>query len=40
MLKKLIDIEINNTELINKAKISKSSLYKTKKREMLLPIYY
>jgi Predicted transcriptional regulator len=33
LFKKLIDIEMKNTELMNKAKISKSTFYKIKNGE-------
>ena len=33
LFKKLIDIEMKNTELMNKAKVSKSTFYKIKNSE-------
>ena len=33
LFKKLIDIEMKNTELMDKAKVSKSTFYKTKNGE-------
>ena len=39
LFKKLIDIEMKNTELMKKAKVSKSTFYKKKMVKMLLLMY-
>ena len=38
LFKKMIDMDIKNTELMEKAKVSKSTFYKIKKAKMLLPM--
>ena len=39
LFKKLIDIEMKNTELMEKAKVSKSTFYKIKNGENFLLMY-
>lgn len=39
LFKKLIDIEMKNTELMEKAKVSKSTFYKIKMAKMLLRMF-